>query len=195
MTHIIQLTSSAAAADSITTSLADDVVARLQGEHPDATVSVRDLTDLPVLDNARLVANNTPADQRTPEQHELAAIADEIVAEIHAADVLVIGVPIYNFGVPSSLKAWMDLAARAGSTFRYTDDGPKGLVTGTRAVVAISSGGVGLRSEADHATAHLETFLTFLGIEHVDIIDATGLLFDPTGADRARTQIAELSAA
>lgn len=194
MTNILQLNSSAAA-ESVTTSLADDAVARLVDEHPGATVTVRDLTSLPVLDNARLVANNTPAAQRTEEQNDLAAVADAVVAEIHAADIVVIGVPIYNFGVPSALKAWMDLAARAGSTFRYTDNGPQGLVTGTRAVVAIASGGVGLRSDADHTTAHVETFLTFLGIEHIDIIDATGLMFDPSRVDAAREQLGELSAA
>ncbi len=193
MTTILQLNSSAAAAgESVTGSLNAAVVDGLRATLGDVRVIERDLTALPVLDAARLVANNTPATERTAEQVEAAAIADAVVAEVHAADVIVVGVPIYNFGVPSSLKAWMDLVARAGSTFQYTDNGPQGLVTGTRAFVTVASGGVGLNSEVDHATPHVETFLRFLGIDDIEIVDSTGLMFDPTRADAARERIGKL---
>ena len=192
MTTILQLNSSAAAGESVTASLNAAIVDGLRAQLGDVEVVERDLTTLPVLDNARLIANNTPGEARTAEQVEVAAIADAVVAEVHAADVIVVGVPIYNFGVPASLKAWMDLVARAGSTFQYTENGPQGMVTGTRAFVTVASGGVGLKSEVDHATPHIKTFLRFLGIDDIEIVDSTGLLFDPSRADAARARIGEL---
>ena len=192
MTTILQLNSSAAAGESVTASLNAAIVDGLRAQLGDVEVVERDLTTLPVLDNARLIANNTPGEARTAEQVEVAAVADAVVAEVHAADVIVVGVPIYNFGVPASLKAWMDLVARAGSTFQYTENGPQGMVTGTRAFVTVASGGVGLKSEVDHATPHIETFLRFLGIDEIEIVDSTGLLFDPSRADAARARIGEL---
>ena len=192
MTTILQLNSSAAAGESVTASLNAAIVDGLRAQLSDVEVVERDLTTLPVLDNARLIANNTPGEARTAEQVEVAAIADAVVAEVHAADVIVVGVPIYNFGVPASLKAWMDLVARAGSTFQYTENGPQGMVTGTRAFVTVASGGVGLKSEVDHATPHIEPFLRFLGIDEIEIVDSTGLLFDPSRADAARARIGEL---
>ncbi len=192
MTTILQLNGSAAATESITTSLNDEVVSGLAANDPTATVIVRDLTELPVLDNARLVANNTPGDARTQEQVDAATVADQVIADLQAADVVVIGIPIYNFGVPSSVKAWMDLAARAGTTFQYTDAGPQGLLSGKRAIVSVASGGVRRGDAVDHATPHIETFLRFLGFEDISIVDSTGLLYDEGRVDDARAQIGQL---
>ena len=97
------------------------------------------------------------------------ALSDDLVAELQAADVIVIGVPLYNFGAPAVLKAWMDLVARPKVTFRYESGGPVGLLTGKKAIIAPASGGVPIGSAADHMTPQLKTFLAFLGITDVTI--------------------------
>ncbi len=196
MTTILRLDSSAGGDASVTNGLNDTVVEQLLTTHPDATVVTRDLTVLPVLDHVRLVANNTPDDGRSAAQADVGALADEVISELEAADVLVIGAPIYNFGVPGSLKAWMDLVARAGRTFSYTEHGPVGhLPSSTRVFVTVASGGVPVDSDADHATPHLRTFLGFLGFTDITVIDAGGQLYDPEKVERTRGGIAELVAA
>lgn len=190
MTTILQLDSSASGTASVTNALNTLLVETIG---TDATVVHRDLTNLPSLSNELLVANSTPAADRTPAQNELAALADSIIGEAEAADVLVIGTPIYNFGVPAAVKAWMDLIARAGRTFSYSETGPVGHLTGKKAYIVSASGGVPLGSEADFATPHLRTFLGFLGISDVSVIDAGGLMMDPNKIETAQAQIRELA--
>jgi FMN-dependent NADH-azoreductase len=143
-----------------------------------ASVTVRDLAanDLPFMTAAIFGANLTPVDARTPEQAELAAIADTLIAELQAADTIVIATPIYNFGPPSTLKAWADLVARAGTTFRYTATGPEGLLTGKKAYLAIASGGTPVGSDFDFMSRWLTFFLGFLGITNVTTVAADGIL-------------------
>lgn len=193
MTNILRLDSSASGEASVTNGLSALLIDTLSAVQGDADVQRRDLTTLPVLDNSHLIANNTPAAERTAGQAALAAIADDLITELEAADVVVIGAPLYNFGVSSGVKAWMDFVARAGRTFSYGENGPVGHLAGKTAYIVSSSGGVPLGSEADFATPHLTQFLNFLGITDVHLIDAGGLLLDETKIDQAHDQIKALA--
>ena len=125
----------------------------------------RDLaTPLPLLTEDWITANFTPADQRDATQRDLLALSDELVKELQQADTVVIGLPIYTFSVPAAFKAWIDLVARAGLTFSYTENGPKGLLEGKRAILAIASGGTAVGSEIDFATGYARHVLGFIGI-------------------------------
>jgi FMN-dependent NADH-azoreductase len=133
-------------------------------------------------------------DQRSAAQRAALAESDALVAELAAADLLVIGVPIYNFGVPAALKAWVDMVARARLTFRYTENGPEGLLRGKRAYLVVASGGTAVGSEIDFATGYLRHVLGFLGIEDVQIIaaDRGSLRGERDAVDAALGQIAQL---
>lgn len=180
MTNILYLTASIRSEDSVSRSLGGKLVDGLAAK-TGASVTTRDLAanDLPYVSAARFGANLTPAAERSAEQAELAAIADALIAELQAADTIVIASPIYNFGPPASLKAWADLVARAGTTFRYTATGPEGLLTGKKAYLAIASGGTAVGSELDFMSRWLTFFLGFLGITEVEIVAADGIM----GAD------------
>jgi FMN-dependent NADH-azoreductase len=117
-------------------------------------------------------ANFTAPDQRNALQRAALVESDALVAELMATDVLVIGVPIYNFGIPAKLKAWVDMVARARVTFRYTEDGPVGLLRGKRAYFVVASGGTAVGSAIDFATGYLRHVLGFLGIDDVEIVAA-----------------------
>ncbi|MBZ5488046.1 NAD(P)H-dependent oxidoreductase [Halomonas aquamarina] len=130
---------------------------------------------LPHLDIAELGAWQTPADERSEEQQALAARSDERLAELRANDVLVIAVPMYNFGVPSQLKAWFDRVLRAGETFRYTENGPQGLVEGKRAIILGARGGIYADTGMDSQTPHLKSMLGLMGVTDVDAVYAEGL--------------------
>lgn len=143
-----------------------------------ARVTTRDLAanDIPHLTAERFAANLTPPEQRTPQQAELAAYADALIAELQAADTIVIASPVYNFGPPATLKAWADLVARAGTTFRYTAEGPEGLLKGKKAYLAIASGGTAMGADIDFMSRWLVFFLGFLGITDVELIAADGIM-------------------
>jgi FMN-dependent NADH-azoreductase len=169
MTNILKIDASGRTAGSVSRELGDRIVAGLSngGE----TVS-RDLNDhLPNLDEAWIGATFTPVDVRSNEQHATLALSDEIIAEVQAADTLVIATPVYNFGIPATLKTWIDHIARVGVTFRYTENGPVGLLEGKKAVVAFASGGVPMGSPMDHVTPYLKTVLGFVGITEVEFLD------------------------
>ncbi|UIP08021.1 NAD(P)H-dependent oxidoreductase [Erythrobacter sp. SDW2] len=177
MTNILHITASIRGSDqSVSRSLSGKLVERLADDG--ATVTTRDLAqnDLPFIDADRFAANLAPHADRTEAQHDLAKIADTLIDELQAADTIVFGVPIYNFGAPSTLKAWADLVARAGTTFRYTATGPEGLLTGKKAYIAIASGGTTVGSEIDFLSPWLTFFLGFLGIEDVEIVAADGIM-------------------
>lgn len=130
---------------------------------------------LPVLNAGWVKATFTPPEERDDAARAVLARSDVYVAELQAADEIVIGTPIYNFSVPASLKLWIDQVARAGVTFRYTADGPEGLLKTERAHLVISSGGVALDSPADFATPYLRQYLGFLGITDVEAVSAASL--------------------
>lgn len=133
---------------------------------------------IPSLDADWLAASWTPEDQRSDAQRETLVLSDSLIAELQAADTLVIGTPIYNFGIPAPLKAWIDQIARAGVTFRYTEAGPEGVMTGKRAIIAIASGGTQVGSDIDFASGYLRHILGFLGITDVQFIAADLLMID-----------------
>ena len=140
---------------------------------------------LPHLAIEELGAWQTPADERTTEQQALAAHSDELLAELRANDVLVLAVPMYNLGIPSQLKAWFDRVLRAGETFRYTENGPQGLIEGKRAIILAARGGQYAGTEFDSQTPHLTTMLGLMGISDVEVVFAEGLNMGDAHRDTA----------
>ena len=195
---ILQINASARREGANSTRVADSVVARLRAAHPEARLTLRDLavTPHPVLDEAALGALFTPADQRSAEQAARVALDDALIAEVQAHDTLVLGVPMYNFGVPVQLKTWIDAIARAGVTFRYTANGPEGLLTGKTVYVALARGGLYRDTANDSQVPYLKSVLGFLGMTDVKFIYAEGLAMGPEAAARAFAQAeADLDAA
>ena len=191
--NILQINSSARREASHSTRLATRIVERLRAAAPQATLTVRDLnaTPHPVLDEVALSALFTPAEQRTPEQAARVALDDALIGEIQAADVLVLGVPMYNFGVPSALKNWIDAIARAGVTFRYTQNGPEGLLKGKKVYVALARGGKYRDTAADTQVPYLNMVFSFLGLTDVRFVYAEGLAM---GSDSEQAAIASAHA-
>ena len=197
MSHILHLTASIRGDESVSSELGNALVEKLVSG-TDTTITRRDLAanDLPFQSWERFNAGLTDADERTDEQKALAAIADTLIEEIMAADTIVISSPIYNFGVPASVKAWADLVARAGTTFQYTPDGPKGLLEGKKAYITVASGGTPVGSDMDFMSSWLKFFLGFLGIGDVEVIAADGIMGEDADAkiETAHEEITELAA-
>ena len=164
--------------------LANHFIKQWLEKNPEGKVIERDLNKNPVphLDQATLFANVTAPDKRSTEQQEQAQLADTLIEELMQADLLVLSVPMYNFGIPSTLKAWIDNVARAGTTFRYTENGPVGLVTDTKAVVLAARGGAYFGTPNDTQTPYLKTLLGFLGITDVQFVYAERLNMQPQQA-------------
>ena len=178
MTNILHITASIRSdEESVSRGLGTKLVQRL-ADQSGANVTTRDLAanNLPRVTIERHSAHLTPKDDRTPEQTDLASKADDLIAELQAADTIVIASPIYNFAMPATLKNWADLVARAGTTFKYTDTGPQGLLTGKKAYIAIASGGTPVGSEIDFMSPWLKFFLGFLGISDVEVVAADGIM-------------------
>ena len=178
---ILQVNASIRPEGANSTRLANDIVARLQAANPNARLTVRDLgaDPHPMLDAAALGALFTPAEQRTPAQAARVVLDDALIAEVKAADVLVLGVPMYNFGIPAQLKNWFDAITRAGVTFRYTESGPEGFLTGRKVYVALARGGRYRGTANDTQTLYLKLILGFLGMTDVHFIYAEGLNMGP----------------
>ncbi|MBU6511153.1 MAG: NAD(P)H-dependent oxidoreductase [Betaproteobacteria bacterium] len=188
--NILQINASARREGANSTRIADMVTQRLLQREPQARLSLRDLaaTPHPMLDEAALGALFTPADKRSPEQAARVALDDALIQEVQAHDVLVIGVPMYNFGVPSQLKNWIDAIARAGVTFRYTESGPQGLLTGKTVYLALARGGRYRDTAADAQVPYLRTVLGFLGMTDLRLIYAEGFAMGPEAAAQALAQ-------
>ena len=182
--NILQINASARREGANSTRIANTIVARLQAANPTAKRTVRDLATHPhpMLDETALGALFTPADQRTPAQAARVALDDALIAEVQAADVLVLGVPMYNFGIPTQLKNWIDAIARAGVTFRYTEKGPEGLLKGKKVYLSLARGGRYRGTENDTQTPYLKTVLGFLGMTDLHFIYAEGLNMGPEAA-------------
>ena len=191
---ILEVTASGRSEGSVSRMLSTDLIGALEERHGNIELTRRDLNKgLPFVDEAWINANFTAPEERSAEQRATLAESDALVAELKAADVLVIGAPIYNFGVPAALKAWIDMVARARLTFRYTENGPKGLLEGKKAYVIIASGGVPVDSAVDFATPYLRHALAFIGITDVEVIAAEQLNSKAEESiDAARVRIAEL---
>ncbi len=192
-TKILRIDASARQTGSVTRDLNDEIVAKFEGNGP-IEVITRDLTDaLPHITEDWVGANFTAPDERTDAQKDTLALSDTLVSELKAADVVLIGLPIYNFGVPAAMKAWIDLIARAGETFRYTETGPKGLLEGKRAIITVASGGVERGSAVDFATTHMAHVLGFVGIEDVVFVSADKMALDADASlAKAKEDIAQL---
>jgi len=178
---ILQVNSSSKGPQSHSSRLADELSKRLLSTHPSATLKVRDLgrSSHPALDEAALQALFTPAEQRSPVQAARVALDDALIAELMDADVLVLAAPMYNFTIPSTLKSWFDAIARAGVTFRYTDMGPVGLVSGKKVYVVSTRGGTHIGQPTDQVTSYMQTMLGFLGMTDVHFVYAEGLAMGP----------------
>jgi len=170
---LLRVDSSGRYEGSSTRALTDSLIEALALGDKALDVTQRDLArGMPHVDESWIRANFTDSEDRSDEQLARLQYSDSLVAEIQGADVLVIGVPIYNFGIPATLKAWIDMIARARLTFRYTENGPEGLMKGKKAYLVVASGGVAIDSEADFATPYMRQALRFLGITDIEVIGA-----------------------
>ena len=178
--HILSIISSPRKGESYSTKLGQAIIEKLQAANPGSNVVTRDVATKPFphLEEVHLQSFFTPAEGRSPELQEAVKHSDEAIAEIMAADVLVIDAPLYNFGIPSTLKAWIDHISRAGITFHYTATGPEGLVKGKKVYVAEASGGVyssGPFATADFVAPYLKTIFGFLGMTDLTVVRVEGL--------------------
>ncbi|HEY0299239.1 MAG TPA: NAD(P)H-dependent oxidoreductase [Arachidicoccus sp.] len=177
---ILHLVSSPRKAASFSNKLGNAIVEKLSAENPDSTTQTHDLTSLPFphLEETHLNSFFTPKENHTPELAEAVKHSEAAIAELQNADAIVIDVPMYNFGIPSTLKAWIDHVARAGVTFHYTASGPEGLVKGKKVYLAISSGGVysdGAYKPYDFTEPYLRAVLGFLGMTDLKVFRVEGL--------------------
>ena len=196
MTNILIVTSSAQGPASVSTRIAGEYEALLRRTHPGAEIVRRDIGAEPI---PHLVADTVAGIRgtaETPAEKAALALSDILVAELQAADLIVIGAPMYNFGMPSTLKAWFDHVLRARVTFRYTEAGPEGLLKGKKAVVIESRAGLyseGPAAAMDSQEPHIRTLLGFMGIDDVAFVRAEKLAFGPDAAEASiATAIAEL---
>ncbi|MGB1109405.1 MAG: FMN-dependent NADH-azoreductase [Gammaproteobacteria bacterium] len=189
--NILRIDGSARFEGSVTRGLADQVIEGLRAAHPNATVTQRELSDpIPLLNETWINANFTDPAERSEEQRAALALSDELVAELKAADAIVLAAPIYNFGIPAAMKAWVDMVCRARETFRYTENGPVGLLEDRPVYLVTASGGTPIGSEIDFATGYLRHILGFIGITDVRVIEAGQLMAAAEPAlERAREQI------
>jgi len=194
ITRVLEVSASGRSAGSASRELTRDLIAALEDRHGNVQSVRRDLSQgVPFVDATWIEANFTPEESRTDGHREALAFSDTLVDELKNADILVIGVPIYNFSIPAALKAWIDMIARARLTFRYTEDGPKGLLDGKKAYLVVATGGVPVGSAADFATPYLKHALAFIGITDVEVIAADKLNSQAEESmDAARARIADV---
>ncbi|WP_028100499.1 FMN-dependent NADH-azoreductase [Pseudoduganella violaceinigra] len=204
MANVLYINSSVRNAGSLSRQLSAEFIAKWQAANPADTVIERDLASNPVphLTEQMMGAFFTPADARNAEQAQTVKLSDALVDELIAADVIVIGAPMYNFSVPSSLKAWIDHVARVGRTFQYTANGPQGLLKDKKVYVFTASGGAyseGAAAAFDHLTTFLRTVLGFIGLTDVQFIRAEGVAMGEqavaAAVAKSRKSIEELIAA
>ena len=182
MSTLLQLNSSIFSLDGQSSQLAGQFVEIWRGNHPAGKVIVRDLARQPIphLDTETVTAFFMPPESRNAEQAKLAAHSESLIDELNAADVVVIGLPMYNFGIPSTLKAYFDQIARAGISFRYTENGPVGLLKDRKVVIFATRGGQYAGTTLDTQTGHVKNFLNLLGIRSIEFVYAEGLNMDET---------------
>lgn len=192
--RVLEISASGRVNGSASRALTKDLIAALSDRYGNVETVRRDLASgMPFVDEGWIEANFTPEDTRTTLQREALAYSDVLVNELKNADVVVIGVPVYNFSIPAALKAWIDMISRARLTFRYTENGPRGLLEGKKAYLVVATGGVPVGSPMDFATPYLQHALAFIGITDVEIIAADKLNSQREETmDAARARIAEL---
>ena len=200
MTTLLQINASIHADHGQSSQLATQFVQAFSHSHPDSRVVLRDLAadTVPHLSAERFAAFLAQPGERSAAQSDVVAYSDALISELKQADVIVLGLPMYNFGVPSQLKAYFDHIARAGETFKYTATGPVGLLTGKKVYVFAARGGLYAGSPLDTQTGYVRDFLGFLGIKDVQFVYAEGLAVSPesrqAGLAKAAAEIASLAA-
>ncbi len=189
---LLRLDASANPAGSSSRKLGDELSENLQHYYPDTLLRERNLNhDMPFVDAQWIGANFTSAEDRDDAQQHRLAFSDQLIAELKWADHIVLTTPMYNFGVPAALKAWIDLVCRADVTFRYTSDGPVGLLLGKRIDIVITTGGAPLDSPVDFVSGYLKQVFSFIGIDEISIIGADQMNVDAKASfAKARSQIA-----
>ena len=199
MSRVLVIESSARQQGSVSRELTQQFIANWQAAHPADQIQIRDVAAEPVphLDATLLGGWMTPSEQQTEAEKAALARSNQLTDELLAADVLVLAAPMYNFAIPSTLKAWLDHVLRAGVTFKYTETGPQGLLTGKRAFVLTARGGIYAGSGLDHQEPYLRQALAFIGIHDVQFIHAEGLNlgaeFSEKGLAQAKAKLAELA--
>jgi FMN-dependent NADH-azoreductase len=200
MTTLLQINSSINNGNAQSSWLADQFVAALRARGPDVRLIKRDLVSnaVPHLTAERFAAFIAKPEERTADQRAVVAYSDELISELKDADTVVLGLPMYNFGVPSQLKAYFDHIARAGVTFRYSATGPQGLLTGKKVYVFAARGGQYVGTPLDTQTSYVRAFLRFLGMDDVEFVYAEGLAMGPqarqTSLANAKAQAHSLAA-
>lgn len=201
MSTVLQINASIHNGSGQSSQLASQFAAAIQAREPGTRLVLREVAapdPVPHLDAARFGAFIAKPEERTAEQRAVVAYSDALIQELQQADVIVIGLPMYNFGVPSQLKAYFDHIARAGVTFKYTENGPVGLLSGKRVYVFAARGGVYAGTPLDTQTSYVRDFLRFVGITDVNFIYAEGLAISPqsreSGLAKAGAEIAKLAA-
>jgi FMN-dependent NADH-azoreductase len=201
MTTLLQINASINDDNGQSSRLANQFVAAFRTRIPNAKIVLRNVAaadPVPHLNAERFGAFITKAEDRDAEQHAVVAYSDKLIDELKQADVIVLGLPMYNFGVPSQLKAYFDHVARAGVTFKYTDKGPVGQLTGKKVYVFAARGGLYAGTPMDTQTSYVRDFLRFLGMADVEFVYAEGLAISPQskeeGLAKAVAEIARLAA-
>lgn len=184
MATILVINSSISAEKGQSSQLAQQFLQQLPQEYRVETLDIAQ-NSYPHLTMAEMGAWMTPVSERTEEQQALAALSDEAIAQVKNADAIVIGVPMYNFGVPSQLKAYFDRLARAGITFQYTETGPVGLLADKPVIVLATRGGLYAGTAADSQTPFIKSFLGFIGLHNVHFVYAEGLNMGPESQEKA----------
>ena len=199
MSRVLIIESSARQQDSVSRQLTQTFISQWKTAHPADQITVRDLAVKPVphLDINLLGGWMKPAEQRSDLEQASLERSNQLTDELLAADVLVMAAPMYNFAIPSTLKAWLDHVLRAGVTFKYTDTGPQGLLSGKRAYVLTARGGIYAGSTADHQEPYLRQVMAFIGIHDVTFIHAEGMNlggdFHEKGLNQANARLAQVA--
>jgi FMN-dependent NADH-azoreductase len=201
MTTLLQIHASMNNGNGQSSQLANQFVAAFRNSHPEAKIVVREVASadaVPHLDAERFGAFIARPEERTAAQRSVVAYSDILIDELKQADVIVLGLPMYNFGVPSQLKAYFDHVARVGITFKYTEKGPVGQLTGKKVYVFAARGGIYAGTPMDTQTSYVRDFLRFLGMADVEFVYAEGLNMSPenkeAGLAKAAAEIARLAA-
>lgn len=199
MSRVLIIESSARQQDSVSRQLTQTFISQWKAAHPSDEISVRDLAINPVphLDAHLLGGWMKPAEQRNDIENASLTRSNELTDELLAADVLVMAAPMYNFAIPSTLKAWLDHVLRAGVTFKYTPTGPQGLLTGKRAFVLTARGGIHAGGSTDHQEPYLRQVMAFIGIHDVTFIHAEGMNlggdFQEKGMNQANAKLSQVA--
>lgn len=199
MSRVLIIESSARQQDSVSRQLTQTFISQWKAAHPTDEISVRDLAVNPVphLDAHLLGGWMKPAEQRNETENASLERSNELTDELLAADVLVMAAPMYNFAIPSTLKAWLDHVLRAGVTFKYTPTGPQGLLSGKRAFVLTARGGIHAGGSTDHQEPYLRQVMAFIGIHDVTFIHAEGMNlggdFQEKGLNQANAKLAQVA--